>query len=316
MSMTRRSVLASLITTPFWPGLATAGTKLNVVATTGMIGDSLRQMGGDAVNVTSLMGAGIDPHGYRATRSDIVAMSRADMVLWNGLFLEAQMMDVLDQLAARKPVIAVAEALAADVLLRHADYEGKPDPHVWMAPELWAEALTPVTEALVTAAPHAEDQIRGQSAAYLASVRAVGAYGTKVLSALPAESRVLITAHDAFGYFGANFGFEVMGIQGISTESEAGLQRIGELVDILVDRKIGAVFVETSVSDRNIRALIEGAAARGHDVTIGGELFSDAMGPEGTYQGTYVGMMDHNFTTIASALGADVPAGGMQGRLA
>ncbi len=315
MSITRRSVLGSLMTAPLWASAVSAAAPLRVVTTTGMIGDALREMGGAAVDVTSLMGAGVDPHGYRATRNDIVALTRADMVLWNGLFLEAQMIDVLEKLGSRKPVIAVGEALSNDVLLRHAEYEGKPDPHVWMAPDLWADALAPVADALVAAAPHAEGDIRARSQAYLASVRAVGDYGTKVLSALPQESRVLITAHDAFGYFGANFGFEVMGIQGISTESEAGLQRIRELVDILVARKIGAVFVETSVSDRNIRALIEGAAAKGHEVTIGGELFSDAMGPEGTYQGTYVGMMDHNFTTIAAALGADVPVGGMQGRL-
>jgi manganese/zinc/iron transport system substrate-binding protein len=143
----------------------------------------------------------------------------------------------------------------------------------------------------------------------------LGAYAKRVLASVSPERRVLISAHDAFKYFGAAYGFEVEGIQGISTESEAGLNRIGALVEFIVSRKIGAIFVESSVSDRNIRALIEGAAARGHKVAMGGELFSDAMGPEGSYEGTYLGMIDHNVTTIARALGGDAPKLGMVGKL-
>jgi len=150
---------------------------------------------------------------------------------------------------------------------------------------------------------------------HLTELEKLGAYAQTSLATIPEGSRVLITAHDAFNYFGKAYGFEVVGIQGISTESEAGLKRISELVDLLVEREIGAVFVESSVSDRNIRALIEGAASRGHTVRIGGELFSDAMGPAGTYEGTYLGMIDHNATIITRALGGEAPEKGNWGRL-
>ena len=170
-------------------------------------------------------------------------------------------------------------------------------------------------DALSAQAPEHAPVFAANAEAHLADIARLGSYSTSVLDSVPREARVLLTAHDAFGYFGAAYGFEVLGIQGISTESEAGLARIRELVDLLVERRIGAVFVETSVSDRNIRALVEGAAARGHTVRIGGELFSDAMGPEGTYEGTWGGMIDHNVTTIAQALGGTVPPRGMDGRL-
>ncbi len=168
---------------------------------------------------------------------------------------------------------------------------------------------------MIEAHPEGAETFSANADAYLIKVNELARYTTEVLSTVPVESRVLLSAHDAFNYFGNAYGFEVTGIQGISTESEAGLQRIAELVDLLVDRDIRAVFVETSVSDRNIRALIEGAAAEGHEVIIGGELFSDAMGEPGTYQGTYIGMIDHNATTIATALGGQAPQSGMQGLL-
>ena len=297
------------------PIRALAEGRLSVVATTGMVADAVRAVGGAHVDVTALMGAGIDPHSYRQTRSDIVALTRADMVFWNGLFLEAQMEDLLLRLADRKPVIALGEAVPEDTFLRHADYEGRVDPHVWMVPELWANVVPVIRDALSAQRPDAAGDFAANAEAYLAEIDAVGAYARKALGGVPESARVLVTAHDAFGYFGRAYGFEVLGIQGISTDSEAGLNRIRELVDILVEREIGAVFVESSVSDRNVRALVEGAAARGHEVRVGGELFSDAMGNAGTYEGTYVGMIDHNATVIAGALGADVPPRGMSGKL-
>jgi manganese/zinc/iron transport system substrate-binding protein len=172
-----------------------------------------------------------------------------------------------------------------------------------------------VQNALTETRPEAGEAFAANAAAHLAELDKLIAYGAKTLKDVPQDARVLITAHDAFGYFGKDYGFEVMGVQGISTQSEAGLNRIGELVDVLVERKITAVFVESSVSDRSMRALIEGAAAKGHEVKVGGELFSDAMGADGTYEGTYMGMLDHNITTIAGALGADVPGRGMAGKL-
>jgi manganese/zinc/iron transport system substrate-binding protein len=164
-------------------------------------------------------------------------------------------------------------------------------------------------------APDAADRHSVNLADQQARMAALDTYSRDILASVPEATRVLVTAHDAFGYFGRDYGFEVLGIQGISTESEAGLARIGELVDVLVDRKVSAVFVESSVSDRSMRALIEGAAAKGHEVAIGGELFSDAMGPDGSYEGTYIGMIDHNVTTIARALGGTAPERGMTGRL-
>ena len=297
-------------------GGARAAARLDVVATTGMIADAVRAIGGDLVTVTALMGPGIDPHSYRQTRSDIVALTRAGLVLRHGLYLEAQMEDLFARLASRGTVVAVGEAVPPDRLISHPAYAGKHDPHVWMVPPLWAHAVVAAGAALTGALPDHAVRLETATADYLAGLDRLHAYAGTVLASVPAPSRVLLTAHDAFGYFGRAYGFEVIGIQGISTESEAGLNRIAELVDMLVSRNIRAAFVETSVSDRNIRALIEGAAARGHRVEIGGALFSDAMGPEGSYEGTYPGMIDHNVTTIARALGGSAPAGGMAGLLA
>lgn len=294
---------------------ASATAPLNVVATTGMIADTVRSLGGDLVTVKGLMGAGVDPHSYRQTRSDIVAMTRADLVLWHGLYLEAQMEDFFADLSRKRTVVPVAEALPGDLLLGHEDYPGKYDPHVWMDPRLWALVVDQVRDTLVAARPEAEGIFASQTAVLQNELEALDLYARDVLAHLRPEQKVLITAHDAFGYFGKAYDFEVIGIQGISTESEAGLNRISDLVDTLVARDVRAVFVETSVSDRNMRALIEGAAARGHEVRIGGSLFSDAMGVEGTYEGTYLGMIDHNVTTIARALGADAPQGGRLGKL-
>ncbi len=314
--MLRRGVLglfAGVMALSALPALATE--RLSVVATTGMIADAARQVGGDLVEVRALMGPGVDPHSYRQTRSDIVALTRADLVLWHGLYLEAQMEEFLLDLKEKRPVVAVGEAVPADRLIGHEEYEGRFDPHVWMDPELWTEVVAAVRDALIEADPEHAAVFEMNTVAHLDDIAKLSAYSASALASVPEPSRVLLTAHDAFGYFGAAYGFEVIGIQGISTESEAGLNRIGALVDLLVERRIGAVFVESSVSDRNIRALVEGAAAAGHEVRIGGELYSDAMGPEGTYEGTWIGMIDHNVTTIAAALGGTAPERGMSGRL-
>jgi len=320
--LTRRTVFGLVAGVAMAAGMAgTAlasdgtGERIEVVVTTGMIGDAVREVGGDHVAVTTLMGPGVDPHAYRQTRSDIVRLANADLVLWHGLYLEAQLEEFLRELDVEGDVVAVAEGLPHNLLIGHDDYEGRFDPHVWMNPNLWARVVLEVRDALIAEDPANEADYRANATAHLDELSALATYATRVLSSVPAESRVLLTAHDAFNYFGSAYGFEVVGIQGISTESEAGLARIAELVDLLVERDIRAVFVETSVSDRNIRALIEGAAARGHEVEIGGELFSDAMGEPGTYRGTYLGMIDHNTTTIARALGGDAPEGGMTGRL-
>lgn len=307
---------------PLGGGAQAADQPLSVVATTGMIADAVARIGGAQVSVSALMGPGVDPHGYRQTRSDIVAMAKADLVLWNGLYLEAQMEDLFAELAQKKTVVALADQLAANPaiaerLIAHDDYADQRDPHVWMDPDLWSLVVDAAAEALIAAAPSAAAaEIAANTAAYKVEIAAAGAYAREVLASVPAESRVLLTAHDAFNYFGAAYGYEVVGVQGISTESEAGLNRVAELVDLLVSRQVKAVFVESSVSDRNIRALTEGAAAKGHSVAIGGSLYSDAMGLPGTYEGTYLGMIDHNATTIARALGGTAPVAGRLGQLA
>lgn len=315
--MKRRWFMKAALAAGLWPAAGRAQAPLSVVATTGMIADTARAVAGDQADLRALMGPGVDPHGYRQTRSDIVALARADLVLRNGLYLEAQLEDFMAELVAEgRKVVAVAEAVPEAERLVRPGHANRYDPHVWMNPVLWAHVLGAVEAALAGARPGAAGAFAANAAAYRAALGGLADYAQTVLASVPPERRVLLTSHDAFGYFGQAYGFEVLGIQGISTQSEAGLQRIAELVDLLVARQVHAVFVETSVSDRNIRALIEGAAARGHEVAIGGELFSDAMGQPGTYEGTYIGMIDHNVTTIARALGGQAPARGMQGLLA
>jgi manganese/zinc/iron transport system substrate-binding protein len=231
------------------------------------------------------------------------------------LHLEAQFDDVLRQLERTRPVLLVAERLPRDRLLAAPNYPDRFDPHVWMDPALWTSVVDAVRDALAARDPAGAAAFEANAAAYKAEIARLADYARQATATVPPERRVLVTAHDAFAYLGRAFGLEVMGIQGLSTESEAGLRRIEELVSLLVERTVGAVFVETSVSDANIRALIEGAGARGQRVAIGGELFSDALGPPGSYEGTWTGMLDHNVTVLVRALGGDAPAGGFQGKL-
>jgi manganese/zinc/iron transport system substrate-binding protein len=296
---------------------APSRAPLNVVTTTGMVADLVRTVGGERVRVSQLMGEGVDPHLYKATRSDMSAMLGADVVFYNGLLLEGKLSDALVRIATSgKPVFAVTELIDEGSLLQPEGTEGHFDPHVWMDPRAWTKAVEVVRDKLVERDPAGAATFRANAANLQRDIEALDAYAERVLQSVPAERRVLVTAHDAFNYFGRRYGFEVLGIQGVSTESEAGLKQIESLVDLLVTRKIPAVFVESTIPDRSVRALIAGAKAKGHAVTIGGELYSDAMGKPGTYEGTYVGMIDHNVTTIARALGADAPAKGFRGRLA
>jgi manganese/zinc/iron transport system substrate-binding protein len=294
-----------------------AASKPTIVATTGMVADMARGVAGDHAQVDALMGEGIDPHLYKPTRSDIEQLLGADIVFYNGLLLEGKMTDALVRAASSgRAVVAVTERIDETSLLEPAEFAGHYDPHVWMDPRTWSSAVDVVRDVLIKQAPANTEAFTVNADAYRAKIAALDAYSERVLETVPADRRVLVTAHDAFNYFGRRYGFEVVGIQGLSTESEAGVRDIERLVDLLVSRQIPAVFVESTVSDRNIRALIDGARARGHTVTIGGSLFSDAMGAAGTYEGTYIGMIDHNVTTIVRALGGDAPTRGMNGRLA
>ncbi|MEM6459040.1 MAG: zinc ABC transporter substrate-binding protein [Planctomycetota bacterium] len=296
------------------PARAEAGYK--VVGTIGMGPAIVAQVAADRAEVEGLVGSGVDPHLYKPTRSDIRTLMSADVIFYNGLLLEGKMADALIRVASSgKKVVPVTERLDESFLLEPEEFDGLFDPHVWMDPTAWVAAVEVVRDSLTEYDPAGEAFYAANAEATIEKIKATDEYAEKVLESVPENSRVLVTAHDAFNYFGKRYGYEVVAIQGLSTESEAGVRDIERLVDLLVERDIKAVFVETTVSDRNIKALIEGAAARGHTVTIGGELFSDAMGPDGTYEGTYLGMVDHNATTIARALGGDASAGGMQGKL-
>ncbi len=294
-----------------------AGSGLpRVVCTVGMVTDIARTVAGDRAEVAGLIGEGVDPHQYQPTRSDLVAINRADLVFHVGHHLEGRMGDMLRR-AERpdRPVVAVAEAIDPARLLDDEDEPDAIDPHLWMDVELWTEVVRVIERTLAEFDPEGAEGFRSRADALIADMEELDAYVSRVIASIPEDRRVLVTAHDAFGYFGRAYGIEVIGIQGISTESEAGLDDINRLVGLLVERRVPAVFVETSVADKNVRALIEGARARGHQVRIGGELFSDAMGAPGTWRGTYLGMIDHNATVIARALGGEAPEGGFRGRL-
>jgi manganese/zinc/iron transport system substrate-binding protein len=265
--------------------------------------------------VTSLLGEGVDPHTYRPTRADIARLTGADLIVANGLHLEAQLDETLKSLARAKPVLFAAERIPQDRLLADDEYKDRKDPHVWMDPKLWTLVVEAIRDKLIERDPAGRATFEAGARTYIAELTKLDAYAGKILETVPKGARVLVTAHDAFGYFGRAYGFEVQGIQGLSTESEAGLRRIEELVNLLVARKIRAVFVESSVPERNVRALVEGARARGHQVVVGGELYSDALGAPGSYEGTLIGMLDHNVTTISRALGGVVPVRGMNGKL-
>ncbi|MEM7577901.1 MAG: zinc ABC transporter substrate-binding protein [Planctomycetota bacterium] len=298
------------------PSSSPDGSGYHIVGTVGMVTDVVAQVAGDRATVEGLIGSGIDPHSYKPTRSDLSRLMAADVIFYNGLMLEGKMADALIRAATSgKKVFPVTELLDEQFLLEPDEFEGQYDPHVWMDPSAWAKAVAVVRDQLSAYDPAGTEVYAANAAATIAKIEVLEDYAERVLSSVPESRRVLVTAHDAFNYFGRRFGYEVLGIQGLSTESEAGVQDIERLVTLLVERQVGAVFVESTVSQRNIRALIEGAAAQGHKVEVGGELFSDAMGAEGTYEGTYVGMIDHNASTVAEALGGEVPDGGMQGKL-
>jgi len=299
--------------------LAQAAESRRIVTTTAQIADLVRTVTGDLADVRNLMGEGIDPHQYRPTRTDVALLAGADLVFWNGLTLEGQMVGLMERLGERKPVVAVGDRLAARGVLSDlaAVPVGEPvvDPHIWMDVRLWRAALGEIGETLATIDTAHAALYRANAAAGQARLADLHRYVSEVMASVPAGQRVLVTAHDAFNYFGRAYAIEVVGIQGISTESEAGLHRIEAVVDLLVRRAIPTVFIESSVSERNVQALIEGAGARGHRVRVGGMLYSDAMGGAGTYEGTYVGVIDHNATVIAQTLGGQAPIGGWGGRL-
>ncbi len=272
------------------------------MTTTGQIGDIARHVGGEFVAVTSLMGPGVDPHLYVASEGDVDRLVQADVILYNGLFLEAQMADVLRQIGERKPAIPVAERIDPARLLPWANYADEYDPHVWFDVTLWMKAVEAVRDALADADPDHAAAYKANADAYLKELGELDAYVMQQAATVPPAQRVLVTAHDAFHYFGRAYGFDVKGLQGISTASEAGTADVRELADFIAEHKIPAIFVETSVPVRNVEALQAAVRDRGGDVVIGGQLYSDALGSPDGDAGTYVGMVRHNIDTIVKAL--------------
>ncbi len=275
---------------------------VQVVTTLGQIADIAKIVGGEHVAVHGMMGPGVDPHLYVASESDVERLQNAELILYNGLFLEAQMSDVLEQLGKRKPTRAVGEAVDKSRLLPWANYKDEFDPHVWFDVTIWAEAVKATRDAFSEVDPEHADDYAANAAGYLEKLDALHAYVKEQADRVPKAQRVLITAHDAFQYFGRAYGFEVRGLQGISTAAEAGTADVQELATFIADRQIPAIFIESSVAVRNVEALQAAVASKGFDVVIGGELFSDAMGDPATPEGSYIGMVRHNIDTIVSAL--------------
>lgn len=305
-SLTRRHALALLAggallaTTPASLAGRRASDPIRVTATVGMVADAVANVGGDRVRVTTLMGPGIDPHLYKPSANDIDALGDTDIIFYGGLHLEGRMGELFEKIPRLGiPAIPVAEGIPEDRLLV---LDGAPDPHVWFSVPLWQIAVDVVRDALVELVPDGAEEFEANTAAYQEELHVLDAYVRERTATVPEARRVLITAHDAFGYFGEEYGFEVRGIQGISTSTEAGAGDIRELADFITEREIPAIFVETSVPPATIEALQEAVQSRGWDVAIGGELYSDAMGEEGTPEGTYVGMVEHNIDTIVAGL--------------
>ncbi|WP_317450906.1 metal ABC transporter solute-binding protein, Zn/Mn family [Alkalibacillus aidingensis] len=276
--------------------------EIVITTTTGQIADAVTNVGGDLVEVEALMGPGVDPHLYQATQSDIRKLGNADMIFYNGLHLEGNMGDILEQIDSEKPTKAVANGLPDDQLQQDMENPNEVDPHIWFDLDLWALVVNYIADELSEFSPENEEIFRENAENYQEELEELKTYAEDELATIPDESRILVTAHDAFGYFATAFDFEVIGIQGLSTDSDYGVADIQDIVSVLVDHEVKAVFTESSVSERAMESVIEGAERRGQEVTIGGELFSDAMGEEGTEQGTYIGMFKHNIDVIVSSL--------------
>ena len=303
------------------PEAPSSGGQL--VCTAPFVGDLVTHLArGLDVKVASLMGPGVDPHLYRPTASDVAQLLSSRSIFVVGLGLEGKMGETLSRAAdSGRRVVVLGDAIPHDDLFA-AGEEGSHaawDPHVWMDPALWSmctgRGATGVIDALGLANTKVAATIQMQARLYQDRLAALRNWGIERTGTIPAERRVIITSHDAFHYFGRAFGFEVFGIQGVSTESEAGLDDVRRLIDLIVERKIPAVFAESSVADKSVQALIEGAAARGHSVKLGGTLFADSLGEPGTHEGTYLGMIDHDITTIVTALGGSIHPLGHEGLL-
>lgn len=290
--------------------------KFQIVTTTGMVTDIVEVVAGDRAKVTGLVGEGVDPHLFTAGRNDVAALLEADIVFFSGLLLEGKITGDLDRVREKgKPVIEVTRAIDKSYLHTPPEFEGHPDPHVWMDVSAWSKCVTEVASAMAEFDPPNKAEYEQNAAEYQAELAELDTYIKERIATIPEDQRYLITAHDAFGYFAKAYGVQVKAIQGISTDSEAAIADINNLVEFIVTNNVPSIFVESSVPKKTVQGVIESCAAQNHKLSIGGELFSDAMGAPGTYEGTYVGMMDHNATTVARALGGEAPEKGWKGKL-
>ncbi len=280
--------------------------KIRIVTTTGMITDVVKNVGGEKVQVIGLMGPGIDPHLYKATGKDVERLTLADIIFYNGLHLESKMADLLGDMSGNTKSFAVVESVSKELLLPLPDSNGQYDPHLWFDVSLWMKVVENVRDSLIEYKPDIKADIIRNAKQYLDELTQLHQYVKAQVERIPVEKRVLITAHDAFSYFGNAYGFEVRGLQGISTVAKASIADVQELAIFITERRIPAVFIETSVSVKNLEAVKAAVKSKGYEVAIGGELFSDAMGSEGTPEGTYIGMVRYNIDTIVSALGIDL----------
>ena len=276
--------------------------KILIVTTTGMIGDAVKNIVGDSADVASLMGPGVDPHLYKASYGDLRKLRNASIIVYNGLHLEGKMVDVFKKLSRKKNVIAVSEIIPENHLRKTAEFNGNPDPHIWFNVGLWRSAIEHMGLQIINADKIHADFYKNNLQKYLNRLDALDRYAKNEINKIPKEKRVLITAHDAFGYFGDAYTIEVKGLQGISTMADFGLNDISSLVNLITNRKIKAVFVESSVPRKAIDAVVEGCASQGHIVAIGGTLYSDAMGDPGTKEDNYIGMVTYNVNAIVKAL--------------
>ena len=276
--------------------------KIAVTTTTNVITDLVENIGGEHVSVTGLMGPGVDPHLYRPSASDVKELQNADIIFYNGLDLEGKMGDIFVKIGKEgTSVWAVSENIPLEsLLILHNN--GNFDPHIWWDVDLWSEAAKVVATGLKEYDPKNSEKYDKNLSEYLNQLKKLNSNNLNKINSIPQDQRVLVTAHDAFQYFGHTYGFEELSIQGWSTDSEAGIREIQNLADEISKRKIKALFVETSISPATIEALEAAVQSRGHDIVIGGELFSDAIGEKGTPEGTYVGAFTHNVNTIVEAL--------------
>jgi manganese/zinc/iron transport system substrate-binding protein len=298
------SILLSACSTPSGASdLPITERPINVVTTTGMIADIVLNVGGERVNVQALMGPGVDPHLYKPTASDVTKLENADIVFYNGLHLEGRMVEVFEKMeTAGQATYAVASEIDTDILRKPPQFEGQFDPHIWFDVTLWKFAVEKVAKELSNLDPISADLYKANATAYLEQLDELDTYVREQINSIPEGSRVLVTAHDAFGYFGEQYGMEVRGLQGTSTAAEAGAADVQALAGFLAERKIKSIFVESSVPPATIEAVQKATQSKGWDVQIGGQLFSDAMGQAGTPEGTYIGMVKFNVDTIVKAL--------------